>query len=197
MEDMLKKYKNNSDKLIFVHIPKCGGTYVRTIIKKFGIKNTHHNQAIKNKNKDNIYFTVVRDPIERFESLLNYRLNEKKPRKDFPIRLHHVYDNINIELNEIVHNLTDDEILNFIPFRTLKYYMKNVKIAFTIDKLNVFMKYFGYEYKDIDKVNVSIKKRGTFNNKTKVRLKKVFNEDIILYNNIINFRYNYDDPIPE
>ena len=61
----------SNKKLIFIHTPKCAGTYVNTILSYLGIQNKGHNQAIQN---EGITFTVVRNPIERFESLLNYRL---------------------------------------------------------------------------------------------------------------------------
>ena len=75
-------------KLIFIHTPKCGGTFIASILSQLKIRNKGHNRAIKN---EGLTFTVIRNPIERFESLLNYRLNEKKPRYDFPKKLHYVY----------------------------------------------------------------------------------------------------------
>ena len=70
----------NKRELIFVHTPKCGGSYVSTILSQLKIKNIGHSQAISN--EKSIYFTVIRNPLERFESLLNYRLGKTLPRDD-------------------------------------------------------------------------------------------------------------------
>ena len=67
-EIIKNKYPNQ--KLIFVHTPKCGGTYTRQILKDLNIKNKGH---VKAKRNEGITFTIIREPIERFQSLLNYR----------------------------------------------------------------------------------------------------------------------------
>ena len=72
--------KNSNTKLHFIHTPKCAGSYASNILKDLKIHNMGHNQAIKNKNIIN--FTIIRDPIERYESLLNYRLNRIRPDSD-------------------------------------------------------------------------------------------------------------------
>lgn len=128
--DIKEKALNKT--LIFIHTPKCAGTYVSAILQYFKIINKGHNNAIKN---EGINFTVIRDPVDRFESLLNYRLCEKHPRNDWPKHLHNVYNNKDITLNEIVNNMSDGEILNFKPYRTLVFWSKNVDIFITIDKL--------------------------------------------------------------
>ena len=63
----------NKDKkeLVFIHTPKCAGSYISNILSYLKIKNLGHHQAVLNKKY--IYFTVIRNPVERFESLLNYR----------------------------------------------------------------------------------------------------------------------------
>ena len=102
---------NKKKELVFIHTPKCAGSYVSTILSHLKIKNNAHKQATPNDKY--IYFTVIRDPVERFESLLNYRLGEKKPRRDWPKKLSYVYKDKNINLNEIVSKMTDNEILGF------------------------------------------------------------------------------------
>ena len=47
-------------------------------VKTINIKSKGHTRA--DPENDGITFTVIRNPIERFESLINYRLNESKPR---------------------------------------------------------------------------------------------------------------------
>ena len=176
------KIKNN-EPLIFIHTPKCGGTYVAQILKDLNIKNKGHKQAIKN---EGITFTIIRDPIQRFESLLNYRLGEIKPRTDWPKHLKHVYEDKSITLNEIVSKMSDNEIKGFTPYKTLTYWTQNVNIIITINKLPQLLNFFNYYY-DINKYeikNVSTKIRGKLNDQTKERLKKIFKDDLILFNKI-------------
>jgi hypothetical protein len=176
--------KKNKE-LIFIHTPKCAGLYVSSILSHLGIKNKGHNQAIPG---EGITFTVIRDPIKRFESLLNYRLGEENPRNDWPKHLTDVYIHKEIKLNEIVSKMTDDEILNFLPYQTLSYWTKNVDIIITLNNLPKMLEYFGYTY-DLDlftPINVSNKIRGEFDQQNKDRLKQLFNDDVILYNMVIN-----------
>jgi hypothetical protein len=160
-----------SKRLVFIHTPKCGGSYCATILKELNIQNNGHIQAIKN---ENIHFTIIRDPVQRFESLVNYRLGLNR----IPIKY-----NDNSTLNEIVANMTDAQILGFNPYKTLCYWTKNVDIIITIDQLPKLLKLFGYTYESRAPINVSSKLRGTFNTTTRNRIKKLFENDCILFNN--------------
>lgn len=61
-----------SDGPIFIHIGKCGGSTLRTVIKhKYEI----HLQRVKFSNDDK-YFISLRNPIDRFISAFYYRKNE-------------------------------------------------------------------------------------------------------------------------
>ena len=178
----------NKDKkeLVFIHTPKCAGSYIGNILSYLKIKNLGHHQAIPNKKY--IYFTVIRNPVERFESLLNYRLNEKTPRNDWPKHLSYVYDDINIKLDDIISQMTDEEILGFSPYKTINYWIKNVDIIITLDNLPKILEYFGYTY-DVNlfnPVNVSNKIRGKINQQNKDRLQNIFNDDVNIYNMVIN-----------
>jgi hypothetical protein len=180
----LLKNKNNKE-LIFIHTPKCAGSYISNILSHLKIKNKGHNQAIQN---EGITFTVIRDPIKRFESLLNYRLEQGVPRNDWPKRLSYVYMNKTIQLNEVFSKMTDKEILSFLPYRTLNYWTKNVDIIITLDNLPKMLEYFGYTY-DINLFkpdNVSNKTRGELDQQNKNRLNRLFKDDVILYNMVIN-----------
>ena len=182
--ELIKNKKNKE--LVFIHTPKCAGTYVSNILKHLNIKNNGHVNAILDRNY--IFFTVIRNPIDRFESLLNYRLNEKSPRHDWPKHLIYVYENKNISLDEIVSKMSDSDILGFSPYKTLNYWSQNVNIIITLDNLPKLLEYFGYTY-DIDlfkPLNVSNKIRGTINQYNRDRIKKLFNDDVELYNKVIN-----------
>ena len=179
-----------NSKLKFVHVPKCAGSYVSKILLHLNIENKGHTQATKNENATT--FAVVRNPVERFESLLNYRLNEKSIRNDWPNRLKYVYKNKKVSLNEIVSKMTNAEILDFKPFRTLEYWIQNVNIIITINNLPKMLNYFNYSYdKDsFKKQNVSPKLRGKFSIKTINRLKRLYRNDMIIYNKISNATFN-------
>ena len=183
IEELLKK--SSVRKLIFIHTPKCGGSYVSTILAHLNIINKAHTPAIKD---EGINFTIIRNPVERFESLLNYRLCEQKPRGDWPENLKYVYEDKNITLNEIVSKMTDAQILSFWPYRTLIYWTTNVDVIITIDQLPVLLKHFGYTYDDtlFTKINVSKKSRGTFNDESVNKIKTLYNDDMILFNKVIN-----------
>lgn len=164
-------------KLGFYHIPKTAGTYVRTILDQFDI--TYYYHDLPTGDEPETTFTIIRDPIDRFESFLNYILQESEPRENFPIDLHYVYIFKTVTLDKIIEKMTDDEIIKLTGngYNLLKEY-DTVDHKFTIDGLKPFLNSHGYHYKDIDKVNVSKKERGTFSNDTKQRLKILFKEDI-------------------
>ena len=182
---ILGKKNKDKDQLIFIHTPKCSGTYISEILKDLKIYNKEHRQAIQNEGTN---FTVIRDPIERFESLLNYRLDESCPREDWPKHLYYVYNDKSINLNDIVNMMSDKDIVSFVPYRSLTYWSTNIDIIITVDQLHEFLNFFGYNYNkdDYKKVNVSNKLRGTFNNETRERIKKLYIDDIILFNKIKN-----------
>jgi hypothetical protein len=186
LEELIKSGKN----LIFIHTPKCGGTYVGTILSYLKIENKGHKLIKKN---EEISFTVIRNPIERFESLLNYRLCDQIPRNDFPNELRHVYEDKNISLNEIVSKMSDSQILGFTPYKTLTYWTTNVDVIITIDELPKLLELFGYTYDTtiFPKVNVSNKVRGRFNEETIDRLKTLYNDDILLYNKVTQQDLNF------
>jgi len=182
----LKEILNNKSnkRLIFIHTPKCGGTYVNTILSHLKIQSKGHNQSIPG---EGITFTVIRNPVERFESLLNYRLGEKLPRNDWPKHLWYAYKDNRITLNEIFSKMTNSQILGFSPYKTLKYWSTNVDIIITLEELPTMLKYFGYVYDEqlFKPVNVSQKIRGKLNEENINRLKLLYHDDIILYNKVV------------
>jgi hypothetical protein len=48
---MIKERKPNAQ-LIFIHTPKCAGSYATKILDKFGIRNKHHHQATTKEGKN-------------------------------------------------------------------------------------------------------------------------------------------------
>lgn len=175
----IKEMKPNQ-RLCFIHTPKCGGTYAGQILRDLRIKNKLHIRAKKN---SGITFTIIRDPVARFESLINYRLGESNPRNDWPRRLWYVYKNKNININKIVSQLSNREITGFVPYNTLTYWGTNIDIFITIDKLHDFLSYFGYNYSEnrYKRKNISTKNRGKFSESTKKRIAKLYSDDVFLF----------------
>jgi hypothetical protein len=70
----------------------------------------------------------------------------------------------------------------------LTYWSQNVDILITINQLHEFLNFFGYNYniEKYEKKNVSNKLWGTFDKETKCRIKKLYNDDVILFNKIIS-----------
>jgi len=181
------RLKKNTLKLKFIHTPKCGGTYTNNILYDlqiidvvFPVNPKNHIPATGDEKE--ITFTIIRNPLDRFESLINFRLG-MNILEDWPKHLNYVYDDKNITLNEIVDKMTDKEILGFTPYKSLVYWTKNVDIVITIEQLEEFLNFFGYFYdtNKYQKTNVSIKTRGTFNNKIKTRISNLFHDDFLLY----------------
>ena len=183
--EKIKKLKKNKH-LTFIHTPKCGGTFVNNILTKLNITSKGHKQA--HPKNDGITFTVIRNPIERFESLLNYRLDEAEPRWDFPKLLHYVYNDKSISLNEIVDKMTDSDIVGFTScYKNLCYWSKNIDIFITIDKLEEFLSFFEYkiDIKEFPHKNISNKIRGKFNEATKKRISNLYSDDMVLFRRVI------------
>ena len=182
IKELLKNRSN--EKLIFIHTPKCGGTYVASILSHLNIINKKHVKAILN---EGITFTVIRDPIKRFESMLNYRLNLPKIIDSYPSisYLRYVFEDETITLNEIISKMTNEQILRF---NTLVYWTENIDIIITLENLPKMLGYFGYTYDAnlFKPLNVSKKIRGTLNDENINRLKTLFSDDVLLYNKVIN-----------
>jgi hypothetical protein len=83
--------------------------------------------------------------------------------------------------------MTDRQILGFSPYNTLTYWTKNVDVIITLEKLPIMLKYFGYTYDEnlFTPRNVSKKIRGKLNEENINRLKLLYNDDIILFNKVI------------
>jgi hypothetical protein len=176
----IKEQVKNGKKLSFVHIPKCGGCYASQYINACNIINKGHNLA----NNDNeVTFTIIRDPIKRFESLLNYRLSEKKPRIDFPRRLYYTHFNKSISLNEIISKFTFQDTLRLFPYRTITYWSQNVDLLITIEELEETLQLLGFtvDNSNFENKNVSPKERGALNNESIQKITAFYKKDVELY----------------
>lgn len=179
----IKELKKNQE-LVFIHTPKCGGTFASSILEKLNIRNKGHKLAILG---EGITFTIIRNPIDRYESLLNYRLGYAKAKKDWPIPVKYIWANRTKSLNEIVKIMPDNHILSFRPYRSLCYWSENIDIFITIDKLEEFLSVFGYNINinEFEKKNISNKTRGKFNEETRERIANLYSDDMELFNRVI------------
>ncbi len=178
--EFIKSKVESGSKLSFIHTPKCAGTYAAKYLELNKINNKQHNRANK---RDGYTFTIIRDPIDRYESLLNYRLSRKKLGKDWPRRLKHALHNESIMLDQIVENMTKREIKNFTPYNTLRYWVKGVHLVLTIEEFLPFMKMMGYNINKVfERENVSKKTRGKLNEKNRERIKSIYIRDYEVYN---------------
>jgi hypothetical protein len=180
------KYLKKDKPLLFIHTPKCSGSYAKKILTdlKIEIKGPGHKKASKKEKK--ITFSIFRHPVDRFESFLNFRLQEQKPRKDWPKNLNYAFNDKNVDLNEIVFKLSKEQIIGFHPFKTLEYWFANLDIVIKVEELKDFLLLFDYKYDEYkyEKENISLKTRGTFNTQSINKLNKIYNQDIMLYNRL-------------
>ena len=181
--DIIKKMYceiKNGKKLKFIHIPKCAGSYASQYIEHFGIINNGHKVA---KEYDEITIGIIRNPIQRFESFLNFRLSKEIPGRDWPKRLHYLHYDKTKTLNEIIEKLTITEILSFDPFKTYLYWTQNIKLLVTINEFLPALYLLGYSTdKKFPKMNVSDKNRGTLSEQSINKLKKILKVDMKIYN---------------
>ena len=175
----IKQRLYQGEKLIYIHIPKCAGTFASSVCVNFDIVHFGHRRA---KKKDELVFSLIREPAARFESLLNFRLNEKTARSDWPSNLEYVYSHKSLSLNYIIENMSDSEITGFRPYRTLKYWSKNIDLLLTIEEFIPTLKIFGFKItKKFPKKNVSIKNRGCLSEDNRQRIRELFQGDMQLY----------------
>jgi hypothetical protein len=106
---------------------------------------------------------------------------------DWPTSLIHVYKDKNIDLNKLVEQMNNKEIISFKPFYSLEYWSVNIDILISLDELKEFLELFNYKYDESKYIplNISNKERGYLNEFNKERIKKLYINDITLYNNWI------------
>lgn len=182
--DYFKNELAKGKKLTFIHIPKCGGTFVRHFLPKKYIKyKTGHQPATKN---DVPCFSIIRHPVERFESVLRYRMDRIDQYKDLKniVNLLKLTES-SISLENIVNHMTDEDILSMDPFQSIEYYKKNVQFMILIEYFVPMLKYLNIYCKEID-ISLKVNKTnhsmyGELSQKNKERILNLFESDYILY----------------
>ena len=189
------KSSTKNSTLVFMHTPKCGGSSInKNLGEKIGIELLFHTpprwarQIVEE--QGGILFTIIRNPVDRMVSLLNYRLQDKEARQDWPKRLRYANNNRSVTIDEVVDEMKDEEFFNFRPFNTLKYWTRgegDFLIVITMDQFKDFLNFFGYLNFDYDawvkdgKVNVSRKFRGGLSERNRKRLEYILSEDMAIY----------------
>lgn len=185
--------KNHLNK--FVHIGKCGGSSIKKILSENNLKYNHIHVQKPRYNKNYKYLIVIRNPIKRFISAFNWRLSlieEQKYRFDGEydiinkykninnlindlenfdknnLYIHHINENINYYLEDIIDKINDKQIIGILCQETLNedieriFNIKNnyyIRKNFSKNNTNLseieygkLKKYLGKDYKIIDKL---------------------------------------------
>ena len=132
-----KKSKVKSKNVVtFIHVPKTGGMYVKNRIEKSIKQNMYSNFEIKltdhkrSKDISGVKFAVIRNPYERFLSAFNYLIEGGKvfPGKQHTndIQFMHKLKELRITRPiDIFNSKEKQELLNYIHFKPMTYYLCN------------------------------------------------------------------------
>lgn len=107
----------------FVHVPKTGGTYLKSFMARCAPDVELPRRGHEHRSLDREHFLVLREPAARFESFLSMRLNEPRARGGWPGRTLAFAEAKNMTLDAVVDRLSDADMTNFVPFRTLGYFV--------------------------------------------------------------------------
>jgi hypothetical protein len=168
------------DKLVYIHIPKTGGTFIlNTIFQKKDLIAEHF--KITNYDCENkIIFTTVRKPINFYNSLYNFFKKPNHPISNSFQFCVQKYDNINTFIKTL---LNEKKKLTNVSSSFDKYYINsNNKYGLLT---NYFLYFFDYKGGDIDTFFINLKK------KVYILKQENLKEDTI---NLCNkFNLNYDN----
>ena len=189
--DIINNYKQeitNGKKLTFIHIPKCAGSFASQYMKLLNIPNKGHKLVESIPETDAIYFGIIRDPVDRFESLLNFALNLRRPPFRFPARLCTTYFDKSIQLNDFLNQMTDAEIADIKLYLTLTCWTKNIDLIITVDELEETLTLLGNvmpeDFAGFANKNVSKKDRGVLSDENRARIANIYSEDVQLFKNL-------------
>tara|TARA_A100001011_G_C13998513_1_gene710345 strand:- start:76 stop:705 length:630 start_codon:yes stop_codon:yes gene_type:complete len=170
---------NVRERIIYIHIPKTGGTYIlNTIFNKNNLQ-AEHNVLSSYNSKDKIICTTIREPINFYNSLYNFFKNPNHPiSNSFQIFVKN-YNDITKCINVIL--LQKNNITNIsTPFD--KYYIKSKNNYGLLT--NYYLYFFNYKGGDIDTFFINLKKKVHFLKQENLK------EDTIHFCNKFNIKYN-------
>lgn len=185
-------------KVGFIHITKNGGTNIKDKNKNnelyFGIY--HNEDALYYYKKQMPSFAIIRNPIERYESMFYYntfgsnKYSKSNNIEDINLFVDKHYDNpkfINkfengTQFRKQVSWLNDNNC--YIILFDKKNLVNNIE-KFLLDEFSIHYK---YDYKE-KRINVSnIKKKVQLTQNSIDKIKKLYHEDVQLYNNLLGYQ---------
>jgi hypothetical protein len=188
----------NNLKVGFIHITKSGGTNIKDKNKNnelyFG--SYHHENALYYYKKQMPCFAIIRCPIERYESMFYYntfgsnKYSKSNNIEDINLFVDKHYDNPNFinkfengtQFRKQVSWLNDNNC--YIILFDKKKLVNNIE-KFLLDEFSIHYKY-DYEEKRINVSNIKKKVQLTQNSIDKI--KKLYHEDVQLYNNLLGYQ---------
>lgn len=196
----------DKNKIIFVHIPKNGGSSITKTLSKY-IACTHHNVDFRKINENYLNLIILRDPISRFISAVNYTVNHYKTEYINYKLLHNNFisaDNWASALFDTNHMYHKEVIQSVKPHRLRTYDIVNnqkldIKWQFAhqnlwhhqpsfvllFDYLNEEFKYFCeniLQIHDLNLIHINSSHGNTYiSEKNKIQLINYYYSDHILY----------------
>lgn len=185
-------------KVGFIHITKSGGTNIKDKNKNnelyFGI--VHNEDALYYYKKQMPCFAIIRNPIERYESMFYYntfgsnKYSKSNNIEDINLFVDKHYDNPDFinkfengtQFRKQVSWLNDNNC--YIILFDKKKLVNNVE-NFLLDEFSIHYKY-DYDGKRINVSNFKEKVQLTQNSIDKI--KKLYHEDVQLYNNLLGYQ---------
>ena len=188
----------NNSKVGFIHITKTGGTNIKDKNKNdelyFGPY--HHEDALFYHNKNMPSFAIVRNPIERYESMFYYNtFGSNKYRKsnditDINLFVQKHYDNpqfIKKFENGMQFRKQTDWLNNNKPYIILfdrENLVQNIE-KFLLDEFSIQYK---YDY-NRERINVSnVKNKVPLTEDSIEKIKKLYSEDVKLYDKLLDYQ---------
>lgn len=130
---------SNQDKVIFVHIPKCGGTYVTNVLYGVDKVTAIHNNIYKYQISNKQILTTIRHPLNFYNSFYNFLKYPNHPIKNPMQYIVKTYDDINTFTTNLLNKTLD---LNK-PFNIFDaFYMKSPNKYGLLT--NYILYFFGY-----------------------------------------------------
>ena len=141
---------NSGDKVIYIHIPKCGGTYVINVLYGTNNLNAHHTSIRNYDIRNKTVLATIRHPISFYNSFYNFLKFPNHPIRNPMKYIVEKYDDINVYTEDLLNK-------TFILNRPLNmfdtFYMKsNNKYGLLTNYILFFFDYRGdHSEKDIYK----------------------------------------------
>tara|TARA_B100000989_G_C19417842_1_gene417269 strand:- start:177 stop:788 length:612 start_codon:yes stop_codon:yes gene_type:complete len=194
-------------KINFIHIPKNGGTSIKTICSnnKHMIYR-HHRCDVFNRKLPNTLI-VIRNPIERFISAVNYSLQKWSHKENIKYLIRNKIDTPN-KFVEIWMDKNHKEYSNLMKLmknekqkignKMIEYkwtyypqynWINNPKFVIVMDNLNEELRYFMDKYNIKGKIiqnNKTSSSHNILSEKSKKFLMKFYKKDIEIYNKYKN-----------